>query len=170
MNRSKGNDLHLIGASLRYLLFIGIIFLVQGCLPTTKDGAQRDHSLGRIIYDTYLTNRDSTDKWGEECLSAFDRRALIENVFDAVYKGKIKAIDYFTGEAITPDLLQKMEFDGQFTRKNISKIQFDEQWVWDDNKSEMRKEVNSMTIAYEVYNADGQSRGQKPIFKIVFRK
>ena len=170
MNRSKGNDLRSTGASHKLLLFLGTIFLISGCLPGARNGIQGDNSFGRIIYDTYITNRDSTDQWGEECLSAFDRRALIENVFNAVYKGKIKAIDYFTGEAITPDQLRKMEFEGQFTRKNISKIQFDEKWNWNSEKSEVQKQVNSMTIAYEVYNADGQSRGQKPIFKLVFTK
>jgi Gliding motility associated protein GldN len=170
MNRLKGNDLHLTEASLKLLVFLGTIFFISGCLPRAKNGIPENNSFGGIIYDTYITNRDSTDKWGEECLSAFDRRALIENVFDAVYKGKINAIDYFSGEAITPDQLRKMEFEGQFTRKNISKIQFDEKWIWNSEKSEMLKQVNSMTIAYEVYNADGQSRGQKPIFKLVFTK
>ena len=54
--------------------------------------------------------------------------------------------------------------------KNISKIQFEERWLWDDDKNSLQKQVISMTIAYEVYDNTGRSRGQKPIFKLVFNK
>ena len=63
-----------------------------------------------------------------------------------------------------------METEGEFSRKNISKIQYDEQWIWDKEKSEMVKRINSMTIAYEVFDNTGKSRGQKPIFKLIFRQ
>jgi len=76
----------------------------------------------------------------------------------------------FTGEKISLVQLNKMETDGEFSRKNISKIRFEEQWFWDKEKSEMSKQVLSMTIAYEVYDLSGKSRGQKPIFKLIFRK
>ena len=56
-----------------------------------------------------------------------------------------------------------------FSRKNISKIQFEENWIWDEDRNEMLKQVISMTIAYEVFDNVGKSRGQKPIFKLKFR-
>ena len=76
----------------------------------------------------------------------------------------------FTNEKISLAQLKKMETDGEFSRKNISKIRFEEQWLWDMEKSEMQKQIISMTIAYEVYDFSGNSRGQKPILKLVFRK
>jgi len=126
-------------------------------------------SFGRIIYDTYIINRDSTDSWGNECLSEFSRQKLIDKVFEAVSDGKVTPYDYFTGEKITPKQIQKMETDNVFSRKNISKIQFKENWIWDDEKNVMLKQVISMTIAYEVFDNEGKSRGQKPIFKLKFK-
>jgi len=34
----------------------------------------------------------------------------------------------------------------------------------------MLKQVISMTIAYEVFDNEGKSRGQKPIFKLKFKE
>ncbi len=95
---------------------------------------------------------------------------MVDYLFNKVYKGEIIPTDYFTGEKIELNQLKTMETEGQFSRKNISKIQFEEQWVWDNEKSELAKRILSMTIAYEVYDHAGKSRGQKPIFKLIFRK
>jgi len=127
-------------------------------------------SFGKIIYDTYVINRDSTDSWGNECLSEFSRKKLIDKVFEAVSDGKVTPYDYFTGEKITPKQIKRMEADSVFSRRNISKIQFEENWIWDDEKNVMLKQVISMTIAYEVFDNEGKSRGQKPIFKLKFKE
>jgi len=127
-------------------------------------------SFGKIIYDTYVINRDSTDSWGNECLSEFSRKKLIDKVFEAVSDGKVTPYDYFTGDKITPEQIKRMETDTVFSRRNISKIQFEENWIWDDEKNVMLKQVISMTIAYEVFDNEGKSRGQKPIFKLKFKE
>jgi hypothetical protein len=145
-----------------------IIILAGACNPG-KDKSSSQETFGNIIYDTYIINRDSTDSWGEECLSNFNRKKFIDKVFTQVSDGKITAYDYFSGEKISPLQIHKAETDGVFLRKDISKIQFEERWIWDEKKNEMLKQVISMTIAYEVFDNQGKSRGQKPIFKLKFR-
>lgn len=157
----------LTGTNFKILLFG---FLLSACHGNNNENRQAGLPLGKIIYDTYVVNRDSTDTWGDECLAKFDRKMMIDNIFEDVYNGRITPYDYFTGERISPEKIRKMEKDGDFTRKEISKIQFEEQWFWDKPNVQMHKEVISMTIAYEVYNNMGQSRGQKPIFKLIFKK
>ena len=95
---------------------------------------------------------------------------MIDYLFDKVYDGKIIPTDYFTGEIIGLNQLKNWETEGLFLRKNISKIQFEEQWIWDKEKSVMVKRILSMTIAYEVFDNTGKSRGQKPIFILIFNK
>ena len=164
--RVKG--LHLTGISLE-LLFLVIFF--SSCHHSEKvKPLTGEVPVGEIIYDTFLINRDSTDAWGDECLAKFDRKTLIDKVFENVYNGRATAYDYFTGEKLSTEQIRKMEMEKIFTRKEISKIQFAEQWIWDESTVQMRKELISMTIAYEVYNESGVSRGQKPIFKIIFKK
>ena len=171
MRRSRVKDSRLTETSLKISVLIGGLLLLTGaCHNPIKDNITSGDSFGNIIYETFIINRDSTDSWGDETLAGFKREKLIEEVFEAVYTNKIVPTDYFSGEIIPLTQLRKMENEGEFSRKNISKIQFDERWIWDREKSELRKQIFSMTIAYEVYDNTGKSRGQKPIFKLIFRK
>ena len=169
MKGPRAKDSLLTVAILKHCILLTVIILVGACHSPGKDKLLSGESFGKIIYDTYVINSDSTDSWGDECLSNFSRKKLVDNIFTAVFDGKVTPYDYFTGEKISPEQIQKMETDGQFSRENISKIQFEEQWIWDDEKNEMLKQVISMTIAYEVFDNVGKSRGQKPIFKLKFR-
>ena len=148
---------------------IVVVFLLQACQNTDKIKHETGVQFGEIMYDTFLVNRDSTDTWSAECLAKFDKQKLIDKIFENVYSGKLTAYDYFSGERMLPEQIRKMEKEGVFTRKEISKIQFNERWIWDESANLMRKELISMTIGYEVYNNEGTSRGQKPIFKIIFK-
>ncbi len=169
MKGLREKDSLLTGTILSRCILLLTIILVEACNNPGRDNSSSGESFGKIIYDTYVINRDSTDSWGDECLSNFNRKKLVDKVFTSVLDGKITPYDYFTGEKITPEQIRKMETDNVFSRKNISKIQFDEEWIWDDEKNEIRKQVISMTVAYEVFDNEGKSRGQKPIFKLKFR-
>lgn len=169
MKGPRAKDSLLTGSNLSRSIVLMIIILAGACHNPGKDKFQSGESFGKIIYDTYVINRDSTDSWGDECLSNFSRKKLVDKIFTAVFDGKVTPYDYFTSEKIPPGQIRKMETDNVFSRKNISKIQFEEQWIWDDEKNEMLKQVISMTIAYEVFDNLGKPRGQKPIFKLKFR-
>ena len=169
MRRLKGKDLLLTGISLKQCILLVIVIIAGACHNSDKDKLPSGELFGKIIYDTSIINRDSTDTWATECLSEFNRKALIDEIFKAVIDGKITPVDYFTGEKISPHKIKKMETDGEFSRENISKIRFEERWVWNDEKVEMQKQVISITISYDVFDNAGKSRGQKPIFKLVFR-
>jgi Gliding motility associated protein GldN len=170
MKRSRERGSPSTGISPNLFLLSALVFIVCSCHSPIKESGPVGESFGKIIYDTYVINRDSTDSWGDECLAGFKREGMVDYLFNKVYKGEIIPTDYFTGEKIKLNQLKTMETEGQFSRKNISKIQFEEQWVWDNEKSELAKRILSMTIAYEVYDHAGKSRGQKPIFKLIFRK
>ena len=163
-------DSHLTGTILRIGLCVVMMILPGACHQPNQGKLPSGELYGKIIYDTYIINRDSTDTWGDECLSKFKRQELIDKIFNDVFEGKITPYDYFTGEKIDLKQISRMEYEGEFSRKNISKIQFEERWIWDDEKIALQKQVISMTIAYEVYDNAGRSRGQKPIFKLVFNK
>ncbi len=170
MRRIKVKDSLLTETILRLGLCVVIIILPGACHQPNQGKFPSGELYGKIIYDTFIINRDSTDTWGDECLSQFKRQALIDKIFNDVFAGKITPYDYFTGEKIDLKQIKRIESEGEFSRKNISKIQFEERWLWDDDKNSLQKQVISMTIAYEVYDNTGRSRGQKPIFKLVFNK
>ncbi len=124
--------------------------------------------MGRIIYDTFIQNNNPEDSWADECLAGFERKKFIDQLFKAVYSGDLKALDYFTGEKIAPSELRKRMEAGEFTPEKIAKVQFEEQWYWNENNQQLKKKVISATLAYEVFNNEGESRGYKPAFKVNF--
>lgn len=167
MNQRKVKELLSIATSPRLLIGIfAVAFLIACSHPKKED---RHSSFGKIISDTYLVAQDSTDSWAQECLSDFKRNDLIEEIFTLVYSGKLTSIDYFSGQPIKTSTLKQMEADKIFTRKDITKIQFEESWSWNKLTNTFQKQIISMTVAYEVYNVEGKSRGQKPIFKLIFK-
>src|SRR5665647_612436 len=119
MRRLKGKDSRLTGISLRQCILLVIVIIVGACNHSDKDKLTASDLSGKIIYDTSMINRDSTDTWATECLSEFNRKALIDKIFKAVIDGKITPVDYFTGEKISSDKIKKMETDGEFSRTNI---------------------------------------------------
>jgi hypothetical protein len=159
----------LTGISLKQFILLLIVITAEACHYSEKGKLPSGELLGKIIYDTSIINRDSTDSWASECLSEFNRKALIEKIFEEIYNGKLIPYDYFTAEKISPDKIKTMEAEKVFSRKDISKIRFEEKWIWDDERVEMRKQVNSITLSYDVFDNVGKLRGQKPIFKIIFR-
>lgn len=162
-------DLLSTGIILKYSFFLIVVFVAAACQSSDQHKLQSGEVFGKIIYDTSIANHDSTDTWADECLSDFKQKELIEKIFKAVYDGKITPLDYFTAEKISPDKIKTMEAENVFSRKDISKIRFEEKWIWNDEKIEMRKQVISITISYNVFDNVGKLRGQKPIFKIIFR-
>ncbi|WP_146141969.1 hypothetical protein [Prolixibacter denitrificans] len=157
-------------------LFIlaALVLIFSGCKQEKKEQqtaatpAPQGASMGKITYDTIILNPNKDDTWTTECLSKFERKKLIDDIFDAVYAGKLTAMDYFTRKKYSIQEVKAMEASGEFTRDKIGKIQFDEQWYWDEKNDRLRKKVTAMTLGYEVWNNDSTLRGHKPVFRIEF--
>lgn len=150
-------------------LFILLIVVISCKSPDKKNVSENGLSLGKITYDSFILNNNSEDSWADECLAGFDRKAFIDKTFNSINSGKLIALDYFSGEKFTPSRLKEMEKSGEFSQDKIAKIQFEEEWFWNEQQNILQKKVISMTFAYEVFNNAGESRGYKPIFKIVFQ-
>ena len=170
MSRSREKDLRLTAISYSLYGLALLCMFLGACNNSSRKKIADGKQFGKISYDMFITNRDSSDSWEEERLSGFKKEAFIDKVFEEVYKGKVEPVDFFTGEIIPVSKLKSMETNEEFSRKNISKIQFEEQWLWDNEENKMAKKIISVTISYEVYDQTGKSRGHKPIFKIIFQK
>jgi hypothetical protein len=137
--------------------------------PEQKSVSDNGLSLGKITYDSFILNNDPEDSWADECLAGFDRKAFIDKTFNSINAGKLVALDYFSGEKISASKLKELEKSGEFSKDKIAKVQFEEEWFWNEQQNVLQKKVISMTFAYEVFNNAGESRGYKPIFKIAFQ-
>lgn len=121
----------------------------------------------RIIYDMLIRNIDPEDEWTEERLRQLDREKLVSLIFDAIYSKRLVPFDYFSDEKLSLSDIRKLEKDPEFSRDRIGKLQFRENWYFDEQKLQLNKKVNYLLIAYEVYNSNGDLRGYKPAFYVL---
>ncbi len=157
----------LLTETMRVKFVIISLFLLMACGQTNAPKTDyKANSLGTITYDIPISNNNPEDTWAEECIAGFDRKDFLDKYFEAVYQHKITVVDYFTGEKIDADKIQEMEKNGEIVREKIVRVRFEEEWYWNDKSNQVEKRIKSVTMAYEVFNNLGESRGYKPIFKI----
>lgn len=151
--------------------------LIMGCKHKwereSKQSIQTD-SIGRefisiadsINYGVVVKARNNGDDWQKKWLRSFDRKELVDFIFEAVYSGKMQPYDYFEDKPLSVDQIKQLENKEEFDRSNVGKIQFKERWYFNPDRLQMVKEVHSVMLAYEVYKENGTFRGYKPAFKV----
>lgn len=126
-----------------------------------------------IVADTIITDvvikNPNNDEWIEYCLRNLEREELVEELFDLVYEGKLTPYNFFSNDPLSIDKVKELEKAEDYSRKNIAKVQFEESWEFDKEALKMKKQVQSIMLAYEIYHPDGSVKGYKPIFKIYFK-
>lgn len=156
------------------LVLIVATFLATACkekksntaISASEDVLQGTTLADPVIYDMVIKNANPEDDWTEEYLKNLDRDKLIAIIFDAVYDERLVAYDFFTDEPLKIIDLRKLEKEADFSRDKIGKLQFEEEWAFDENNMHFQKKVKSMLLAYEVFNSAGELRGYKPAFYV----
>ena len=121
-----------------------------------------------IVCDMVVKNPLKDDKLTEEWLGRLMREALIENIFEDIYKGNLIASEYSTNRKLSVDEVKAMEKTPGYSRDIIGKFQFCEGWFYDRVHHTFIKKVYSIIFGYEVYNESNEVRGYKPLFKVEF--
>jgi hypothetical protein len=119
-----------------------------------------------ITYDVIIRNPDPGDTWRAECLSRLNHKALIDSIFNLVYTGRALAFNLETREQLTHRQIKDIEEEQGFSRDNIGMIQFTEAWYLDPKHNTMTKEVLSMVLGSDFYDAAGELFGHKPVFRV----
>jgi hypothetical protein len=117
-----------------------------------------------ITYDVVLKNPNPDDTWVTECLKGLDLQGFVNQIFDLIYTGKVKALDYYSSQPLAIEDVKMLEKD--FPRSTIGKVQFMEGWYFDKDAVKMVKKVKSIMIAYELYDLDGRVNGYKAGFVV----
>jgi hypothetical protein len=120
-----------------------------------------------IIYDVEIKNPDKDDPWMDNALKGLDRETLISYIFQGVYDDHLQAYDIFEGNKISSRKILQMEEDGEFSRDEIGKIQFTEQWTYDSLNHVMSKRVTAVSLGIQNFDPEGYLRGYKPLFKVI---
>ncbi len=119
-----------------------------------------------IIYDVIIKPVTEDDLWEQEKLKGFNGTEMINDLFDGIYSGEIKAFEYDTDKPMSINDIKKVEATKGYKRENIGKIQFTEKWIYDTITNNFKKEINSIIFGYESRTEDIQRVGYKAAFKI----
>lgn len=111
-----------------------------------------------VLYDVLLINPDTTDQWASYCLRKLDVATLADQVFEAVYAGRLQAYQYVSDEPLTIDQVRQIEAQPGNERTRIAKIQFEEQWHFDPQQTQFIKRVVGLMLAYEIKADEGRFR------------
>jgi hypothetical protein len=175
---------------MKNIIFVLILFLFVACkqkdenrqngtdkeefkIPAVKTGAFYETDLDKnnavviadtIIYSVTTKNASPEDEWTEYCLRKMDNQALANIIFNAIYNGRLTPYDYDTEEAMT--IKQVRAFEKENPRNKIAKIQFVEEWYFDEQNLKMSKRVNAIMLAYELRNIRNEVSGYKAGIKV----
>lgn len=162
------------------LAAISVACLLYACCPaeekTNADANFPDSTVSdgfviadTIIYDVIVSNPNPEDVWTEECLKHLNMNDLVDDLFEKIYSKEMIAYDFFSHTAMQVGDLEEMERSSEFSRERIGKIQFSEKWVLSEANQEFQKEIISIVLGYELYDAAGEVRGYRPIFKLYLK-
>ena len=159
---------------LLYIFFIIIISACNNDQTINKHKVQiGDESNYIVIADTIINDvvikNPNNDEWTDYCLRNLDKETFVNKLFKLVYSGELTPYDFFLDTPMTIEEVKTIEKDEEYNRDNIAKVQFEESWYFDFENHKMLKKVQSVMIAYEIYDNEGKVKGYKPVFKVYFK-
>lgn len=176
---------------MRQLLAFSILALIiAGCNQTSDDNVQNTDSVANIppvkmgnfyttdtldtsqavviadtiIYDVVLRNPDEEDDWASYCLRKMDIEALSNVVFNAIYNKRLEPHEYRTDELMSIEEVKA--FEKEYKRNRIGKMQFIEEWYFNETTLQFHKKVTGIMLAYELYNDANEVKGYKAGIKV----
>jgi len=163
-----------------------IIILIIACITACKQQNSKPSVTGKaktlkdttllnfqsiaesIRYDVIIKNPDPDDEWTETCLKGLDREKLVNEVYKAIYAGKVKAYDYYTDEPMSVNQVKEIEKQAESDGAEIAKVQFLEDWFFDPVTFNFYKKVHFIMLAYEILDENGNARNYKAAFYVPF--
>ncbi len=105
------------------------------------------------------------DGWDELRVANTNTVAIANALFQAVYKGRLTAYDYFTEQPMPVDSVKAVE--KKFSRQQIGKLMFTEKWYFSEQTLSFTKKVETITLGYELFDKQsGELHGFKPAFLV----
>lgn len=158
------------------IYFLVIVALSASCKNEAEAGKKEAVNIispdlvevaSNIIYDV-VVQTDSDDEWEQEKIAGYSGENMIDNLFEAVYSGALKAFDYHSGAELSDKDIRKIENQEGFERANIGKIQFTENWYYNPYTQSIEKKIVSLVFGYKTPTEDQAGAGYMAAFEIVF--
>ncbi len=109
-----------------------------------------------IRYSVTIKNPDPNDYWTEIDIRRMDEMAIANIIFNAIYNNRLTAYEFFDEKPMT--IKQVKELEKKYPRTQIGRMQFSEEWYFDEDNLQFGKKINSIMLAYELKSSDGEVR------------
>ena len=119
-----------------------------------------------IIYDV-IVKAETDDEWDIEKVEGYSGNKMIDNLFESLYSGELKARDYHSGKELSPGDIKNIEKREGFERSNIGKIQFTEDWFFKPADNKIEKNVETVVFGYKTNTEDRIGVGYMAAFEIL---
>ena len=153
-----------------FLIAASFLFACNGqkqADPTVIIPANGNIIAHEIVYDVEIKNPNPEDQWMDEALMGLDHEALVDFVFEGIYSGRFTVFEIFEGTPIKTQKIIEMEEGGEFSRNQIGKFQFMEEWVVDPEQMTFSKKVTEIRMGLQKFNREGYLTGYAPLFRVV---
>ena len=160
-----------------FISFSIFALLISGCNQPAPEAKKVDIETetkytaiaDTIITDVVIKNPDQ-DEWTDYTLRNLNKEPFVDELFELVYSEKLTPYNFFSDTPMTIDEVKEIEKEDGYSRDKIGKVQFEEAWHFDSENQQMIKKVHSIMLAYELYDAKGDIKGYKPVFKVYFNQ
>ncbi len=109
-----------------------------------------------IRYGVTIKNPNPDDYWTEIDIRRMDELALANIVFNAIYNKRLRAYHFFDETPMSIKEVKKLE--KKYPRTQIGRMQFEEEWYFDEKNLKFGKKINSIMLAYELLSPEGEAR------------
>jgi len=128
-----------------------------------------------IIYDVRVTPREANE-WEEYSTKSVDTKAFENVIFHAIYSGRLTPFHYkdeaFFGEESIGKVVSIEEvkaFEKEYAKNPLAKIQFKEDWYFNEETLEMSKKIKSIIFGYKIMDGSPDEKF-KALFKVYLDK
>ncbi len=109
-----------------------------------------------IRYSVTIKNPNPNDFWTEMDIRRMDELALANMIFNAIYNKRLVAYEFFEGTKMSIKDVRKLE--KKYPRTQIGRMQFEEEWYFDEKNLRFGKKIKSIMLAYEILSPEGDAR------------
>jgi len=157
------------------LIPIFALFVLISSCSNEAERAPQDKEINKelikvaenIIYDV-VVETDSDDAWEMEKVAGYAGEEMINDLFEGLYSGILKARDYHSGKELSARDIKLIEKQEGFERSNIAKIQFTEDWYYNPATKDIEKEIVLLVFGYKTLTEDLAGEGYMASFEIIF--
>lgn len=155
-----------------------IIFLCGSCKNTTKSNVSGPVAatqpvneglllIGKDIITEVVIKPDTLgDPWEVEKVKGFNGKEMFVSLFENIKNKNLIIYDCFTGNALDPADVKKMENEIGTDISRIGKIQFLEDWYFNPLTYSISKKIKSVSFGYEIIREGGLPTAYKALFQV----